>query len=193
MAKNIIFRENYLTHKPNGFTPDEYEKNDVNLDSYSFRKENNKKKNKEEQKESRNMAKNIIRLTESDLHRIVKESVQKILKESGYSNTDGKSYIGPRGDFDSAAYAYDSALDDAESIEDWDRMMKNRKDKIDTAAGNALNLHPGVERKGYGGKPRGSLGASKYVSPETFMVDDPLKDLEDSAEYGRKRYGFPVG
>ena len=82
MAKKTIFRENYLTHKPNGFTPDEYEKNDINLDSYSFRKENNKKKNKEEQKESRNMAKKLIRLTESDLHRIVKESVQRILRES---------------------------------------------------------------------------------------------------------------
>ena len=139
------------------------------------------------------MAKKLIRLTESDLHRIVKESVQKILKESGYSNTDGKSYIGPRGEFNSAAYSYDTALDDAESIEDWDRMMKDRKDEIDTAADNALDLHPGVEKRGYDGKPRGGLGASKYVNPETYMVDDPLKDLEDSAEFGRRRYGFPVG
>jgi hypothetical protein len=33
--------------------------------------------------ESRNMNKKIIRLTESDLHRIVKESVQRILAENG--------------------------------------------------------------------------------------------------------------
>jgi hypothetical protein len=31
------------------------------------------------------MAKNIIRLTESDLHRIVKESVQRILKEGEHT------------------------------------------------------------------------------------------------------------
>ena len=38
------------------------------------------KENKEIQKEL-NMAKNIIRLTESDLHRIVKESVKRVLRE----------------------------------------------------------------------------------------------------------------
>lgn len=36
--------------------------------------------------ESRNMNKKLIRLTESDLHRIVKESVEKILSESEYDN-----------------------------------------------------------------------------------------------------------
>jgi hypothetical protein len=34
------------------------------------------------------MAKNIIRLTESDLHRIVKESVQKILRERWYPSEE---------------------------------------------------------------------------------------------------------
>jgi hypothetical protein len=36
--------------------------------------------------ESRNMNKKLIRLTESDLHKIVKESVEKILSESDYDN-----------------------------------------------------------------------------------------------------------
>ena len=36
--------------------------------------------------ESKNMNKKLIRLTESDLHRIVKESVEKILSESEYDN-----------------------------------------------------------------------------------------------------------
>ena len=34
--------------------------------------------------ESRNMNKKLIRLTESDLHKIVKESVNRIIKEEGY-------------------------------------------------------------------------------------------------------------
>ena len=36
--------------------------------------------------ESKNMNMKLIRLTESDLHRIVKESVEQILKESNYEN-----------------------------------------------------------------------------------------------------------
>ena len=36
--------------------------------------------------ESKNMNKKLIRLTESDLHKIVKESVEKILSESEYDN-----------------------------------------------------------------------------------------------------------
>ena len=36
--------------------------------------------------ESRNMNKKLIRLTENDLHKIVKESVEKILSESDYDN-----------------------------------------------------------------------------------------------------------
>lgn len=35
--------------------------------------------------ESKNMNKKLIRLTESDLHKIVKESINRILKEDGYS------------------------------------------------------------------------------------------------------------
>ena len=42
--------------------------------------------------ESKNMTKKIIRLTESDLHRIVKESVQKILRESIYDPYEGGDF-----------------------------------------------------------------------------------------------------
>ena len=38
--------------------------------------------------ESKNMNKKLIKLTESDLHRIVKESVNRILKEGGYIGHD---------------------------------------------------------------------------------------------------------
>ena len=112
MAKKTIFRENYLTHKPNGFTPDEYEKYGRKLDSHSFRKNINKEKeNKEPQKESRNMSKNIIRLTESDLHRIVKESVQRILREekwdlAAYENACDCLYYGYGFDFWRKQHSY---------------------------------------------------------------------------------------
>ena len=36
------------------------------------------------------MARQIIKLTESDLHNIIKESVNKILKENLYDYTDGQ-------------------------------------------------------------------------------------------------------
>ena len=120
MAKKTIFRENYLTHKPNGFTPDEYEKYGRKLDSHSFRKNiNNEKENKEPQKESRNMAKNIIRLTEGDLHRIVKESVERILREGGRIPADTQigrhKFKGLKYDKNgNPIYTHPSKLDDPE-------------------------------------------------------------------------------
>jgi hypothetical protein len=39
--------------------------------------------------------KKIIRLTESDLHKIVKESVNKILKEANWSNAYDDDFMGP--------------------------------------------------------------------------------------------------
>lgn len=44
------------------------------------------KKNKTAFRENRNMNKTLIRLTESDLHKIVKESVNRILKEVNYAD-----------------------------------------------------------------------------------------------------------
>ena len=39
--------------------------------------------------------KKIIRLTESDLHRIIKESVKKIIKEANWSNAYDDDFMGP--------------------------------------------------------------------------------------------------
>jgi hypothetical protein len=41
--------------------------------------------------------KKIIRLTESDLHRIVKESVNRIIKETNWSNAYDDDPRGPNG------------------------------------------------------------------------------------------------
>lgn len=64
------------------------------------------KDNKTAFRENRNMKKQLIRLTESDLHKIVKESVKKIIKEFGsfdindwYNTEDMGGYTGERGMF----------------------------------------------------------------------------------------------
>lgn len=48
-----------------------------------------KQNNKQNINYNRNMNKNRIRLTESQLHRVIKESVNKILKENEYDNSWG--------------------------------------------------------------------------------------------------------
>lgn len=60
-------------------------------------------KENEAQMESRKMNKELIRLTESDLHRIVKETVNRILREndadyvsSGYGDKDGEIFHNPK-------------------------------------------------------------------------------------------------
>ena len=57
------------------------------------------------------MTKKIIRLTESDLHRIVKESVNRILKEVKWTDSDGTTYQDQHGT-DAGA---------------WDRLANERK------------------------------------------------------------------
>lgn len=39
------------------------------------------------------MAKKLVRLTESDLHRIIKESVKKILKEESHSDLNVRNFV----------------------------------------------------------------------------------------------------
>lgn len=127
--------------------------------------------------------KQIIRLRESDLHRIIKESVKRLLKESNLYEND---YTLPNGGFDNYAYKYDSALRDAESIDDWDKKMKDREEYAKTACDNAQYRHPQRFDK------YGSVGSSIYVNPKLYNVDDPLKKLADDAEWGIKQKGFPT-
>ena len=65
------------------------------------------------QMESRNMNKKLIRLTESDLHKIVRESVERILKESFLDHHD-EDYEGIEGGYrgmDKNDYEFERALD----------------------------------------------------------------------------------
>jgi hypothetical protein len=121
--------------------------------------------------------KKIVRLTESDLHRIVKESVKRILREGKYDLDTGG--------YDLHASLTDGAFDDSETLEDFDEKMKERDyfDKI--GASNGFYNHP---QSGH------SVGAHKYVHPEDFyncQEDDVLNQLEINADNSRKAHGFP--
>ena len=119
--------------------------------------------------------KKIIRLTESDLHRIIKDSVSRILKED--------DYLLPKGGFDNAAYMYDDALD-SDSLEDYDERMGKRKEYLDTAFGNGMSYH--------NQSPKKSVASTRYAHPEIFgdNGEDTLKDFSSSVEHYRKK-DFP--
>lgn len=51
------------------------------------------------------MAKKLVRLTESDLHKIIKESIKKILKEESYSDLNVHNFV--------IVLAFDNIIDSA--------------------------------------------------------------------------------
>ena len=121
--------------------------------------------------------KKIVRLTESDLHRIVKESVNKILMEveNKYSHLRTGHY-NDGGYFDNAAYKYDDALD-ADTLEDYDERMKKRQNYLDDASNNAEKFHPQTEPfKKYGNSI--SYGGVHYVY-------DGANDALTKYDYGK--------
>ena len=79
------------------------------------------------------MGKQIIRLTESDLHRIVKESVNNILKEIGDT---------PRGQY-ALGQVSQRANTDSLNAEDWYRQTH------DDNAYNLMNKRRGVAQRAY--------------------------------------------
>ena len=124
--------------------------------------------------------KRIVRLTETDLHRIIKESVKRVLREDKYET--------PNGGFDSYAYEYDDALEKANSLEDWDRMMADREEWSRRRSKNGLGYHPQTDNKFF----PGGVGASRYVRPKTYgsTEDSILDDLEYGAGASKKMHGF---
>ena len=118
----------------------------------------------------------LIRLTESDLHRIVKESVNRIIKEK-YELPDG-NYKLPGGNFDSYAYNYDDAIKNADSVEDWDNRMKRRENMSKLSGSLASDFHPQTERSAsynrFYNKPSGS--AMSYVYTHNKDLFDAIKN-----------------
>ena len=122
--------------------------------------------------------KKIVRLTEGDLHKIIKESVNRVLREEGYFT--------PSGGWDSYAYDYDNALEKAESLEDWDEKMRARMDSANKKANYAQKHHP---------EGKSTLGVSDYIHPNWFGngdLDDEalLKHIDDEVNMSRRLYGF---
>lgn len=117
--------------------------------------------------------KKIIRLTESDLHKIIKESVERVLRES---NVSGNYRATPSGGFDEYAFNYDDALDDAESVEDWDERMKYRERCARNDADWALNHHPQSSKFSQGSK--------------TYTAGFPLDYISIKTDANKENYGF---
>ena len=130
------------------------------------------------------MDKKLIRLTESDLHRMVKEAVERILKEG----EDFPDYTLPNGGFDSTAYDYDQALEYAKTPEEFDMMMKKREERSKTGGHHAQHWHPQAEpdAKLIGkNKPKQSMASWRSIhSP--FTNDNVEKQRENDF----RRYGF---
>ena len=82
------------------------------------------------------MNKKLIRLTESDIHRIVKESVSRILKEA-YSDIygDGLGIDYPKNMYDNAYFL-------SNTPEEFDERMKERQIYLNRKNHLALNNHP---------------------------------------------------
>lgn len=77
--------------------------------------------------ESKNMNKKLIRLTEGDLHRIVKESVNRILNEVSWTDSEGITHDNQHGG--------DSKAWDALRKERWNRYFKHNDDGIKNGEG----------------------------------------------------------
>lgn len=73
--------------------------------------------------------KQVIRLTESDLHRMIKESVRQVLKET---SIDNDSYFG--------GGLPDKYFDDNDYVPDNDRMSKKEINQLETIANTIANI-----------------------------------------------------
>ena len=82
------------------------------------------------------MNKKLIRLTESDIHRIVKESVNRILKEA-YSDIYGDGF-----GINYPKNMYDNAYSFSDTPEEFDKRMKERQKYLNDKNHLALNNHP---------------------------------------------------
>jgi len=78
---NAVHRDNNLVTHPQG----EIAKVLQNYITANKSQENNSETNENKQYKTRYNMKKTIRLTESDLHRVIKESVKRILKEAAYN------------------------------------------------------------------------------------------------------------
>ena len=117
-----------------------------------------------------------VRISESDLRSIVRESIVRMLREGKYDTE--------LGGFNNTAWMYDDAIDSASDEDEFDKMMDRRKAYIDVAAKNAMDYHPQNSVK--------SVASAKYAHPEWYGMEDDevLNDFENGVEYRKKQNGF---
>lgn len=121
------------------------------------------------------MKKKIIRLTESDLHNIVKESTRKILKEFFFST--------PSDDIESDDEIFDDWLKNSNNEDEYYNDLEFIKDMKRTKGENAMDYHPQRNRSTLNGDDF----ASSYAKDPTLGRKDPIEYETDLA---RMNYGF---
>ena len=108
------------------------------------------------------MAKNIIRLTESDLHRIVKESVNKILREHNFDLDTKQGQMDYDWDYlDNQGQMYDRPFENNPTpTHPWDYENRNVYDDNGRMGMNALGAN-GSTMKKIGRNYKGTMNTYK--------------------------------
>jgi len=91
--------------------------------------------------ESRHMNKKLIRLTEGDLHRIVKQSVNKVLRESLEGTDEIEEAVTNAASVIADAYHVQNGMQDIANDHDdsWYELQENLREAMLNAAMNVLN------------------------------------------------------
>ena len=120
------------------------------------------------------MNKKLIRLTESDLHRIVKESVNKVLNEVSADLADraaDKGYLRAR---EKGKYPYV----DTDEFNRAEKFLKYRNEK--------LGIHKGFQIFYVDGKPNGRIALK---DPNGNVVTKPCNSVKELEADIKSRYG----
>ena len=130
---------------------------------------------------------------ESRIRGIVRESVKRVLRESNVSSHEYNTLPLKDGGWDSYAFDYDSALDNAKSIEDWDDMMRHRDEISKISAENAQDFHPQATTlaKGWKKLDGGEVKPEHLKSMRSLNVKHMSDSrLELDSQWSKSNYGF---
>ncbi len=116
------------------------------------------------------MAKKIIRLTESDLHRIIKESTKKVIKEFFFSN-------------DGTRMSDEDWLNDADDEDDYNNRESALMDRQYYSGENAMDYHPQRTRSSLFGDDF----ASSYAKDPMFNDHNKIDRVTNNT---KKMIGF---
>ena len=142
------------------------------------------------------MAKKLIRLTESDLHRLIKESVKKILMEDMWDDIPEPPIKRPPGttladtiDQDNPEDLYyhgkitpEEYLASAKDEDQYNSILKDLKYERERDGNEAIGGHPQAE-------PKKPFETNSMALPYT-RYGLSLDSIEDETNSFRKNYGF---